>query len=431
MSRRRTRAAVLGGGIQGVSAALALAADGYDVTLVEQDLRLWQRASLRNEGKIHLGFVYAHDEGFRTPALMLRAALAFGPLLDRWLPAPLEWSAVTTRPFTYLVLDESMVSAEAIERAYHRLDAAYRDAMMTRGGSRLHYLGQRPSRLWQPVAADDLEAGIARRRVRWAARTVETAVDLEALGARLCDAVRHRAGIEVACGRRVRDVSRTSYGFRVAGDRADGDSWRVDADLVINCLWSGRLALDAALGIAAPRPWVHRLKYRVLGWLPTPLRALPSITMALGRFGDIVVRDEGRVYLSWYPACLQGWDAALVTPPEWEGPCTGHVSQADASRVARATLEGLDTVLHGITATRVDMVDAGTIFCWGRTDIDDPGSELHERHRIGVAMHDGYVSIDTGKLTCAPLFAGRLVDILQGRSHEPFEAAAVGRGAAV
>ena len=44
------------------------------------------------------------------------------------------------------------------------------------------------------------------------------------------------------------------------------------------------------------------------------------------------------------------------------------------------------------------------IFAWGETDIDDPGSELHERHDIGTSSRDGYHSIDTGKLTMAPVF---------------------------
>ena len=41
----------------------------------------------------------------------------------------------------------------------------------------------------------------------------------------------------------------------------------------------------------------------------------------------------------------------------------------------------------------------------GDTDIDDLDSRLHQRWEIGVTARDGYFSIDTGKLTCAPSFA--------------------------
>ena len=47
----------------------------------------------------------------------------------------------------------------------------------------------------------------------------------------------------------------------------------------------------------------------------------------------------------------------------------------------------------------------GVIVAWGETDIDDPGSELHERHRIGVRSDRGHHSVDPGKLTMAPYFA--------------------------
>jgi 2-polyprenyl-6-methoxyphenol hydroxylase-like FAD-dependent oxidoreductase len=58
--------AVLGAGLQGTCIALELARRGFDVDLLDQDLEPLNRASLRNEGKIHLGFVYAKDATLRT-----------------------------------------------------------------------------------------------------------------------------------------------------------------------------------------------------------------------------------------------------------------------------------------------------------------------------------------------------------------------------
>lgn len=76
------RAIVLGAGIQGVSVALGLQRRGYAVVLVDKAPDCLTRASFRNEGMIHLGFVYANDPSFKTSALMLRAAPAFSRLLD-------------------------------------------------------------------------------------------------------------------------------------------------------------------------------------------------------------------------------------------------------------------------------------------------------------------------------------------------------------
>jgi hypothetical protein len=50
-------------------------------------------------------------------------------------------------------------------------------------------------------------------------------------------------------------------------------------------------------------------------------------------------------------------------------------------------------------------VKGGAIVAWGKTDIDDPHSELHRRYEIGIQSRGRYHSVDPGKLTMAPYFA--------------------------
>ena len=78
---------ILGAGLTGCSIALELAGRGHRVTLLDQDAVAMNRASLRNEGKIHLGLIYANDPTFATAELQLRGALAFQKLLRRWCGA--------------------------------------------------------------------------------------------------------------------------------------------------------------------------------------------------------------------------------------------------------------------------------------------------------------------------------------------------------
>ena len=59
-------AIVLGAGFQGTTVAFALTEAGFTVTILDEAAGCLERASLRNEGKIHLGFVYAHDSSRRT-----------------------------------------------------------------------------------------------------------------------------------------------------------------------------------------------------------------------------------------------------------------------------------------------------------------------------------------------------------------------------
>ena len=71
---------VLGAGLTGATAALALARAGVNVVLIDQDQQPMNRASLRNEGKIHLGFVFANDHTLATARLMIEGALPVPPV---------------------------------------------------------------------------------------------------------------------------------------------------------------------------------------------------------------------------------------------------------------------------------------------------------------------------------------------------------------
>jgi glycine/D-amino acid oxidase-like deaminating enzyme len=403
-----TRAIVLGAGVQGVCAALALANDGYAVTLVDEAPDCLLRTSLVNEGKIHLGHVYANDPTFETPRLMLRAAISFAPLVERFVRHPVQWSALTSTPFVYLVARDSQLTVDQLFAHYTRLDGEYQ-SLRREGSGR--YLDTDPATLWREIA---IPAKVDPDSFSAAVATPETAVNPRQLRTVLSRAVRSTPLIETLYGHCVDGVVRTAAGFLVEGGTAARAGWRRTADLVVNCLWSGRLRIDDQMGAPPRRRWVYRLKYRVLADLPDGLASqLPSLTLVLGKYGDLVTREgERSAYLSWYPACLRGWATGIDVPDAWRGPTDGNVDPGIAADVARSTLDAFGAIVPGIRAAVVRDVRAGVIVSWGATDIDDSRSELHERRDIGVRGRDGYFSIDTGKLTCAPLFAAALADSL-------------------
>ena len=94
-------------------------------------------------------------------------------------------------------------------------------------------------------------------------------------------------------------------------------------------------------------------------------------------------------------------------PESWQDPCNGKVAPRAAQDVTARALCEFDRIVPGLGATTIDTVDAGIITAWGATDIDDPNSGLHQRHEVGPWARDGWISVDTGKLTTAPLFAQR------------------------
>jgi hypothetical protein len=80
-----------------------------------------------------------------------------------------------------------------------------------------------------------------------------------------------------------------------------------------------------------------------------------------------------------------------------------------------AVTSGLSAVVPNVARLAAEAdgrprVKGGVIFEWGSSDIDDPASVLHERADIGPKWFGRYCSIDTGKLTMAPLFGKMAAD---------------------
>ena len=367
------------------------------------------RASGRNEAKIHLGLVYANDKSFRTASLMLDASLAFAPLLEEWLGHALDWQALRSRPFLYGAMRDSLVSFDDLCEFYDRVESAYLERVRES-----NYVGLRPERLWQLLRRNETPGWVNASELAGLVKTAEVALDLGRLRQELEAGLELAEGITAEYGVRIDGAQRTPSGFRVSGEDRAGERWDREADIVVNCLWEGRLRMDTSMDIRPTRPWVYRLKYRVLGDLTPALRDIDSLTLVLGPYGDIVTHDSAPAYLSWYPACMQGWSDEIAPPEAWNADCEGRSLASRRADIARETLIALDRIIPGVAATAISTVDAGVIFSWGQDhrDVDDPRSELHERHEIGVHAHDGYFSIDTGKFTCAPLFASQLLKAL-------------------
>ncbi len=118
--------AVLGAGIMGVSTALFLARRGMRVTLFDRAPRPFTGASRWNEGKIHLGYLYAADPSLATARRILPGGLAFKPLVEELVGCSID-PAITPDIDTFLIHRDSVVDADAAER-YYRAVAALIDS---------------------------------------------------------------------------------------------------------------------------------------------------------------------------------------------------------------------------------------------------------------------------------------------------------------
>jgi hypothetical protein len=392
---------VMGAGLTGASAALELARSGIRVTLLDQDERSMNRASLRNEGKIHLGFVFSQDLTGASSNLQLRGALRFRSLLAQ-LIGPRVNALQLSHPFVYLVPEDSIASPDELAVRFAKLDETYRAELAD--DPDIDYFGRRPASLSRRIPLSEVAAHIRPDRFIGAFRTEEIAVDTQELANVVQAAILEHPLVDFRPCHTVRAVERVNGRFRVEGTSPDG-AWQLDSGQVINALWENRFKIDRTVGLEHDPGWLHRLKYRVIARLPKVMQDGPSTTLVVGPYGDVVVRADATAYFSWYPLGLRGWSEELAPPDEWNAACRGELSGAERRSVAAALLGAIDEWYPGAAQATPLIVDAGAIVAYGRTDVGDLKSGLHDRRtHVGVTSEDGYHSVDPGKMTTSPLF---------------------------
>jgi glycine/D-amino acid oxidase-like deaminating enzyme len=396
---------VLGAGLQGIALALELSRRGLRVDLYERQAQCLAEASLHNEGKIHLGYVYGHDETFHTARLMIAGALSFEPLLRRWLGSALDRVAVSS-PFHYVVHRDSLITTDAFERHARRVSATVAEQARAHA---MRYFERDPARMVERLGPSAVDGRYDPQSVAAVYATEEIGIDPAALAAVLRQRLAADPAIDCLTERTVVDAKQDGSACTVT---AFSNGLRsIEAyDYVVNTLWTGRLAVDRRAGLADGHPWLFRFKYFVRA-TGAPID-LPSVTIVLGPFGDIVNYGAGHAYFSWYPAGMTCVSRAAV-PPSLPFVLNGTEGTSLRDRITR----GLATVLPSLGQLTLESstVNGGWIFARGRTDIVDPASELHSRTAIGVTQAGRYLSIDTGKLTMAPYFAVAAADRIAPR----------------
>ena len=403
--RRDVDVAIVGSGIQGCGIALELADRGVRVELFERRARLCDGATRHSEGKVHLGYVYSADTSLRTARLMADGAAVFAGAMERWL-GPAAGELTLSAPFHYAVHRDSMRTSSELEAMYARVAAYVRRVIPERAyfgiadPAHLRRLDPEEAMAFGPDAVAVFE-------------TAEVAVEPNGLADALAAAVEGHDGIATWADTQVLAVDHPRGVLRVSGP--DGVRETRPFDHVVNCAWEGRLALDRRRGTSRHDRWCFRMKY-FARTAPIPGRAaLPSTTIVLGPFGDVVDYGDGaETYLSWYPVGRRGWSEA-VEPPDWPTVLDGD----EAAMVVRGISDGLSGVVSEAGRVLVERperaaVHGGVIYALGSTDVSDPLSKLHYRDRVGPRSYGSYHTVDTGKSTLAPLFAMQLADRITG-----------------
>ena len=132
--RSELRVGILGAGIMGCSLALLLARRGVRVTLIDQASAPMSGASRWNEGKIHLGFLYAGDPSLATARKLLPGGLAFRRIVEELVGRSIE-PAISRADDIFLAHRNSVASAEAMGTYFANVGELIRES-----GSGKNYL---------------------------------------------------------------------------------------------------------------------------------------------------------------------------------------------------------------------------------------------------------------------------------------------------
>lgn len=423
---------VLGGGIMGCCLALELARRGRRVTLVDRAPMPMMKASLHNEGKLHLGFVYGKDPHKATHGLLARGSLAFARILESLTAQPLE-TLRPSAPFHYYVPADSQLQVDAVHRHFDDVEQMLRETCRATGDT---YLGAAPDRWFERNAASEHARLFSPAATQGSFRTVEQSVSPVAVATLLRDAVGRHPNIAFAGATEVLAVTEVSSGCLRVDTRRDGAIASATYASVANCLWDDRMRIDRTFGMHDPGPWFLRYKAAISLTASGPMRReIPSSTGILGPYGDIVSHGNGAYYVSWYPRCklaettepdgralpelVHVWPVRPIRRVVSRFPALTQRLTAHTHRpFVRANLKELAAYVPPLAdllraVTHFD-VGGGVIVARGSSDIHDPQSHLHQRFRIGPVMSGSYVSIDTGKYCTAPLFAVEAADLISG-----------------
>jgi glycine/D-amino acid oxidase-like deaminating enzyme len=398
---KEVRVAVLGAGIMGSSVALFLSRRGARVVLFDAAQAPFSGASRWNEGKIHLGYLYARDASMETARAVLPGGLVFKALTEELIGCSLD-PAVTVEDDLFLLHRDSVVSVDQTQHYFETLTKLLRAHPQAN-----QYLVSLSDTSVRPLSAVELDAVTDTRLVRAGFRVSERSVRTSWVADRFVDALGAEAGIEMALGRRVRSLRAGQTRWTVETDGGDEDGF----DFVVNALWQGRIQMDRTVGMEPEPGWSHRYRLSLFVKTARPVAA-PNAVISTGPFGDIKSYTARDFYLSWYPAGLVAQGEAMIPPPVpgFDENARRAIVQAIGVGLG-ALIPSAATVLAEAAETRLE---GGWVFANGNGSLADPHATLHRRDRFGIRQAGTYISVDTGKYSTAPWLARNVALMITG-----------------
>lgn len=390
---------ILGAGLAGCSAALNLANNGIKVSLFDRSHFPINAASLHNEGKLHLGYVYAMDSEQKTHHKMIEGSLQFAGIIEH-LTGIDQSSFSKSSPFYYCVPRDSMLSAEKTLEHFNTVDQDINKYLLTNS----EYFTSKDHKPVRRLSDQEAQQWFDLEYIDSVIETHEFAVDPLQVANHVSAALLANENIRFNGNCEIDQVEFDPSGAIQLFYRKGNKRLNEKFHLGINCLWEDRLRIDKSLGIIPRRNNITRFKSTITLYdTADQLSIIPSTTFVVGAYGDIVNYKNGQYYFSWYPQCK-----LAETVEDDLDQMKSQFLNINKNELIKESLKELSRYIPEIRLFEDILskgkVGGGFICGWGKTDITDYDSGLHARNEIGVEEHGQWLSINTGKYCTAPLF---------------------------
>ncbi len=413
----------------GCTLALELAQRGYLVKLFDKSPFPMNKTSLHNEGKLHLGFVYANDPTANTHKLMAQGSLSFLPILARLTGSkPEEFGA--SSPFHYFIPADSQITIDQIGKHFEKVAS---EICLLNKDTENDYFGIKSSQWFERNPANVHEQLFAATLTQGSFKTEERSVSTRAVAEILSAAIGNHPNISFMGNSEILSVRRLDSGD-INVNTLDRTEKQYTFPCVVNCLWDDRLRIDRSIGLEDQGSWYLRYKASItfkVSHISNPV--IPSATGILGPYGDIVSLDD-HYYVSWYPLAKRAemhgqngrelsngihnkFSRRIQKIGRLNHKLTGVISSFAHRKFVRDSVKAISDYVPS-AARLMKManswhVGGGVIMARGKTDIDDPNSHLHQRSAIGPKTMGSYISVDTGKYCMGPFFAVKTANLIK------------------
>ena len=387
---------VMGGGIQGSCVSLFLKKLGYNVCIIEKNNSLMKGASENNEGKIHLGFVYSNDKTLDTAKKMLVDALHFSNIIEFLLDEKIDWDAIKSKKFLYLVPKTSLMKENELDEYFPKIQNLYDE--MIQKNYKLNYLGKRPPKLYEKIKTVDC---MNPEYFQCCYETEEFSINQFYLNEKIIHTIKKK-GIPVFLENHIKNMKIHLGYYEIITDKGYYYSNRV-----VNCLWENKTKIDNCFNEKKNYTTNFRYKFGILSKPIMDLQNERSITFVNGPFGDFVNFPD-YMYFSWYPYSMKGFSVSDKPPDDWKFETLIENKQE--------FIQLHKNIFNDIFKRKFDFIDpkiiGSIIVAKGDKDIDNVDSELHKRCEKRIDYKKNYFSISTGKYTSGPYNSFLLAEII-------------------